>query len=586
MQVGKAETGFLPARSGKKDRESDLWPRLMLGLVLFGCGLITLLVITVIWMGFFEGLPGDEDRVFTLSQYSEVFFDPDTYQVLLTTLQFSVVTIIVACVFGIPSAWLAERTDLPGKTALFTLMTIGLLIPGFSVAMGWLFVLHHRIGVLNVWLVDMFGLAEMPFDIATVVGMGWVEGLSLTPLTFVMTAAVLRAMDPALEEAAYTNGANIRRTLVQVTLPLVWPGILAAILYTFIIGFAAFDIPAIIGWSNRIYTFSTQLYLYVNPVEDLPRYGLAAALSAVMIPIAILVSWWYRTIQKNVARYQVVTGKNYRPRLVKLKGGVWVAWGFLGLYLFLGQIVPVLSLLWSSSLSYFQGPSMAAFKSMSWENYTVLPWDIVAEGAKNTMILVFLTPTLTIIVSLAFSWMVLRSKYKWRGLFDFFAFLPHAIPNIIFAIGAMLLALFVLQKFIPLYGTIWIVLIVLVLVRISYGTRVLNGALIQVHPELEEAAYMSGGNTASVMKSVLFPILTPAMLYAWIWIALLSYRELALPAILAGKENTTVAVVVWGLWESGSLGQSAAMTVIILVCFTPLLMLYWYVARKVRVVDN
>ena len=96
----------------------------------------------------------------------------------------------------------------------------------------------------------------------------------------------------------------------------------------------------------------------------------------------------------------------------------------------------------------------------------------------------------------------------------------------------------------------------------------------------------AGGNTASVMKSVLFPILTPAMLYAWIWIALLSYRELALPAILAGKDNTTVAVVVWGLWESGSLGQSAAMTVIILVCFTPLLMLYWYVARKVRVVDN
>ena len=558
----------------------------MLGIVLFGCGLITLLVMTVIWMGFFEGLPGEGDRVFTLSQYSEVFLDPDTYQVLLTTLQFSVVTIIVACVFGIPSAWLAERTDLPGKTALFTLMTIGLLIPGFSVAMGWLFVLHHRIGVLNVWLVDMFGLAEMPFDIATVVGMGWVEGLSLTPLTFVMTAAVLRAMDPALEEAAYTNGANTRKTLVQVTLPLVWPGILAAILYTFIIGFAAFDIPAIIGWSNRIYTFSTQLYLYVNPVEDLPRYGLAAALSAVMIPIAILVSWWYRTIQKNVARYQVVTGKNYRPRLVKLKGGVWVAWGFLALYLFLGQIVPVLSLLWSSSLSYFQGPSMAAFKSMSWENYTVLPWDIVAEGAKNTLILVLLTPTLTILVSLAFSWMVLRSKYKWRGLFDFFAFLPHAIPNIIFAIGAMLLALFVLQKFIPLYGTIWIVLIVLVLVRISYGTRVLNGALIQVHPELEEAAYMSGGNTASVMKSVLFPILTPAMLYAWIWVALLSYRELALPAILAGKENTTVAVVVWGLWESGSLGQSAAMTVIILVCFTPLLMLYWYVARKVQVVDN
>lgn len=586
MQVGKAETGLLPARSAKAGKERDLWPGLMLGLVLFGCGLIAILVVVVIWMGFYEGLPGDEDRAFTLTLYGEIFSDPETYEVLLTTLQFSVVTIIIACIFGIPSAWLAERTDLPGKTALFTLMTIGLLIPGFSIAMGWLFVLHHRIGVLNTWLVEWFGLESGPFDIATVVGMGWVEGLSLTPLTFVMTAAVLRAMDPSLEEAAYTNGANTRKTLVQVTLPLVWPGILAAILYTFIIGFAAFDIPAIIGWSNRIYTFSTQLYLYINPVEDLPRYGLAAAFSAVMIPIAILVSWWYRTIQKNAARYQVVTGKNYRPRLVKLNRGVWIAWGFLGLYLFLGQFVPILSLLWSSFLSYFQPPSMAALNSMSWENYTNLPWNIVADGAKNTIILVLLTPTFTVLLSLAFSWMVLRSKYSWRSLFDFFAFLPHAVPNIIFAIGAMLLALFVLQKFIPIYGTIWIVLIVLVLVRISYGTRVLNGALIQVHPELEEAAYVSGGNTGSVMRSVLFPILTPAMLYAWIWIALLSYRELALPAILAGKDNTTVAVVVWGLWESGGLGQSAAMTVIILLCFAPLLMVYWYVTRKVQVVKN
>ena len=586
MQLGSTDAGLAPTRSASREKARDAWPPLMLAAVVFGCVLITTLVVAVVWMGFFEGLPGDEDRQFTFSRYNEIFFDPDTYKLFWTTIQFSVVSIVVACGFGIPAAWIAERTDLPGKTLLFTFMTIGLLIPGFSVAMGWLFMLHFRIGVFNVWLMDWFSLKEAPFDIATIIGMGWVEGLNLTPLTFVMTAAVLRAMDPSLEEAAYTNGANTRKTLIQVTLPLVWPGILAAILYTFIIGFAAFDIPAIIGWSNRIYTFSTQLYLYVNPSEDLPKYGLAAALSAVMIPIAILISWWYRTIHKNASRYQVITGKSYRPRLVKLNRGVWIAWGFLGLYLVLGQLIPVLALVWSSFLSFFQAPSIAAFNSMSLENYRELPWDIVAEGAWNTTILVLLTPTITVLLSVAFSWMVLRSKYKWRGLFDFFAFLPHAIPNIIFAIGAMLLGLFVLQKFIPIYGTIWLVLIVLVLVRISYGTRVLNGALIQVHPELEEAAYMSGGNTGSVMRSVLFPILTPAMLYVWIWIALLSYRELALPAILAGKHSTTVALVVWDLWESGGLGKSSAMTVLILLCFTPLLMLYWYVARKVQVVDN
>lgn len=586
MQLNKAQTANPASRADGAANERDPWPRIMLATVLFGCFLIMALVVTVIWMGFFEGLPGDEDRDFTLSQYASVFLDSSTYVMLWNTVQFSIVSCIVACGFGIPAAWLAERTNLPGKTLLFTFMTIGLLIPGFSVAMGWMFMLHHRIGVLNVWLMELFGLSEAPMDIATVFGMGWVEGLTLAPLTFVMTAAVLRAMDPSLEEASYTSGANTRKTLIRVTLPLAWPGIMAAILYTFIIGFAAFDVPAIIGWSNRIYTFSTQLYLYVNPSDDLPQYGLAAALSAVMVPIAILISWWYRTIQKHASRYQVVTGKSYRPRLVNLRGNVWFAWGFLGLYLFLGQLVPVMSLLWSSFFRFFQQPSLAAFELMSLENYRILPWRTVTDGAENTIILVILTPTLTLAFSLAFSWIVLRSKYRWRGLYDFFAFLPHAVPNIIFAIGAMLLSLFVLGQYIPLYGTIWIVLIVLVLVRISYGTRVLNSALIQVHPELEEAAYMSGGKSSSVLRSVLLPILTPAMMYVWLWVALLSYRELTLPAILAGKDNATVALVVWNLWESGGLGQSAALTVILLACFAPLVGLYWFVARKVQVVDN
>jgi iron(III) transport system permease protein len=586
MQLNKAHAGAARTGTTNADKERDVWPVAMLATVLFGCFLIVALVITVAWMGFFEGLPGDEDREFTFSRYRSVFYDSSTYVMLWNTVQFSIVSCVVACGFGIPAAWLAERTNIPGKTLLFTLMTIGLLIPGFSVAMGWMFMLHHRIGVINVWIMELFGLSEAPMDIATVFGMGWVEGLTLTPLTFVMTAAVLRAMDPSLEEASYTSGANTRKTLLRVTLPLAWPGIMAAVLYTFIIGFAAFDVPAIIGWSNRIYTFSTQLYLYVNPAESLPQYGLAAALSAVMIPIAILISWWYRRIQKHASKYQVVTGKSYRPRLVNLRGKVWIAWGFLGLYLFLGQVIPVLSLVWSSFFRFFQQPSLAAFKLMSLENYEILPWRTVAEGAENTIILVILTPTLTLLFSLAFSWIVLRSKYRWRGVYDFFAFLPHAVPNIIFAIGAMLLALFVLRQFVPIYGTIWIVLIVLVLVRISYGTRVLNSALIQVHPELEEAAYMSGGKTSSVLRSILFPILTPAMMYVWLWVALLSYRELTLPAILAGKDNATVALVVWNLWESGGLGQSAALTVILLVCFAPLVGLYWFVARKVQVVDN
>jgi len=150
-------------------------------------------------------------------------------------------------------------------------------------------------------------------------------------------------------------------------------------------------------------------------------------------------------------------------------------------------------------------------------NYVGLPWELVLRGAGNTSILMLLTPTITVIVSVIFAWVVLRSRIRGRFLFDFFAFLPHAVPNIIFAIGAVLLALFVLRGFIPLYGTIWLLLLLYIIVRLSYGTRMMNSSLIQIHHELEEAAYVSGGSTWNVVRRILVPILTPPILYGWLW---------------------------------------------------------------------
>ena len=161
-------------------------------------------------------------------------------------------------------AWLVERTDFPGKRVVFTLLTVALVIPGFSVALGWLFLLNPRIGLINIALQSVLGLKAAPFNISTLPGMGLVEGLSLTPVAFIMTAVVFRSMDPALDEAASMGGANLWQTLRRVTVPLAWPGVLAAGIYVFTIGFAAFDVPAILGLTNRIFTFSTYVYLEVD----------------------------------------------------------------------------------------------------------------------------------------------------------------------------------------------------------------------------------------------------------------------------------------------------------------------------------
>jgi iron(III) transport system permease protein len=533
----------------------------------------------ILWLSWISSPPG-EIVGYGWANYRDVFADPRTYRVLLDTLGFATGSLAVSFAFGIPTAWLVERTDLPGKALLFTLMTVGLLIPDFAAAMGWLFLLHPRIGLLNQWLIAIFHLHEAPLDILGIAGMSWVQGLNLAPLAFIMTAAVFRAMDPALEEAAQTSRASPLALLCRITVPLAWPGILAAAIYIFTIGFAAFDVPAIIGWGNRIFTFSTYLYLLLNPQDVLPRYGAAAALSTVVMGLAAALSWWYATMQRRSRRFAVITGRAYRPRLIPLGKSVWAAWGFIALYLGLSKLVPILLLAWASLLPFFQLPGARAFAVMSFRHYGALPWDLVLTSLRNTALLMVLTPTVTLALSLAFSWIVLRSRIPGRAGFDFAAFLPHAVPNIIFGVGALLIALYVVERVLPIYGTLWILLLVFTITRLSYGTRMTNSGLIQIHAELEESARVGGAGTYGVFRYVLVPLLAPTLLYAWLWIALLTFRELTLAVVLSTSDNQTLAVVIWGLWLGGGLGQASALAMILLALMVPITAVYWPLARR------
>jgi iron(III) transport system permease protein len=553
---------------------------LMLAVVLGLSLLILCMPLIVFGLSFREGRPIDPEAVYSLAHYVQVFSDAYTYRVLANTFSYSFIALFVAFAFGLPAAWLAERTDLPLKPLLYTLMTVGLLMPGFATAMGWLFLFHPRIGLGNALINNLFDGAIGPLNIASIGGMGWVEGLSLAPVAFIMTAAVFRAMDPSLEESAEMSGAKASTIARRVTLPLAWPGILASGIYIFTIAFAAFDVPAIIGWSNKIFTFSTYVVTELAPDDDLPHYGVAAALATFVIALAGALSWWYGRLQSQAHRYQVVTGKGYRPRLVALKDRKALAWGFLALFFFLSKLLPLVLLIWASLLPFFQLPSAEAFASLSLANYNAIPWDLAFKGFKNTAALVVMTPTITLFCAMAFSWVVLRSRIPGREFFDFIAFLPHAIPNIIFGVAILLLALFVLRDTIPMFGTIWILLLVFVIARLSYATRMTNSTMIQIHKDLEESGTMCGATTGTVMLRVVTPLLAPTLIYAWLWIALITFRELTLAVILTTGDNITLPVVVWSLWYSSGLGAAAALTLLLMLMMLPIVGLYWWVARK------
>jgi iron(III) transport system permease protein len=246
----------------------------------------------------------------------------------------------------------------------------------------------------------------------------------------------------------------------------------------------------------------------------------------------------------------------------------------------LSLVLPVTVLLWASLLPFFEPFSASAFDRMSLANFYVIPWENFWRALKNTAVLVLWVPTLTAVVGLAIAWVVIRSGLKIAGTFDTLAFMPHAVPGLIFALGALVLALFWLPDFLPFYGTIYILIVVYVVERISFATRVYNSALVQIHRELDEAGSVFGLKPVTVVWKILRPLLGPALLYSWLWMALLTYRELTIAAFLVTRENITLPVFIWGIWTSGALNQAAAISVLMMLLMLPLVILYFLFGRR------
>jgi iron(III) transport system permease protein len=511
----------------------------------------------------------------TIANYVQILRDPQTLTVLGNSTVFALVALAVALGFGLPLAWLTECTDMKGKGAVTAVMLTALLLPTFAAAAGWLFLLHPRIGVLNVWLAAAFGTQRGPFNILSLGGMGWVEGLSRAPIAFLMTGAAFRAMDHSLEEAALTAGAPALAVLWRIVMPLMSPALLSCAIYILMIGFGSFDVPAIIGWGDRTFTFGTYIYLLTNPQDVFPGYGTPAALGSLMLAVALGLIWWARRLMNNAHRYAVVGGKAYRPRLLPLgRAGQAAAWGLSGAFLLFSLLLPLLVLVWSSLLPFLQVPSDRSLRLVSLTNYRNLPWDLLLSGLKHTAFLAVVTPPIVLVVSFCFSWLGFRTRLPGRRFLDQVAFAPQAIPHIVLAMGLLLTALYVVQPVVPIYGTVAELLFAFTIAWLSYATRVTNFGLLQLHKELEESARVSGASTWSIVGRVVLPLLSRALLLAGVYVATLTARELTLSVLLSTPGNMTLPVVIWSLWLNGGLGRASAALVCFLLCMLPLMALY------------
>lgn len=562
----KAETGY-ESTLGHWDFFTRLKTR---GVTLFASGLsaflllfIGLPVAMVVLMSLRTGFPG-EDVPFTLNNFAEVYLTPRTYEILLNTVIFTVSSVAVTLLFAVPLVWILMRTDIPLKKTIYVLLTVGILIPVFLRTIAWILLLSPRIGLLNKWLQQGFDLANPPLNLYSLPGMAFVQGVSFVPGAFFMLAAAYRSMDPSLEEAAYTSGVGKLRTFLKINIPITLPAIAAVMVYLFMTGLAVFEVPAIIGLPARILVLSSLIYTATTPSTGLPNYGVAGAYGAIMLVLGLVLAFLYVRLMKQGKKYTVITGRGYRPREIALGRWKWAALVFVFFYLSIEVFIPFVVLLWASLLPYLQLPSAEALSSLTLKHYMDIPTRVGARPFINTFILMLTVPTLTMILSVLVSWVVIRTQVSFRGFLDTLAFIPHAVPGILMAVGLAYLGL-AYRDYFPLYGTIFIIVVAHTINWIAYGTRTTNSVMIQVHRELEEAGRVSGASAPRVLGKIVLPLIAAGVLNSWIWIGMLSYREVTMSLTLLTRGNVVVSTVVWQFWGSGWVPQVSALGVILIL---------------------
>jgi iron(III) transport system permease protein len=422
-----------------------------------------------------------------------------------------------------------------------------------------------RAGLLNqLW----FGLGfEKPlFDAFTVPAMFYVEGLSLSPLTFFLLGATLRGMDPSLEEAAYTSGAGKPKTLLRVTMRLMVPALAGVGLLNFVRAIESFEVPLIMGFSSGIRVFSTQIYLVLRNLSP-PIYGQGFVLSLTMIILAVAGLLYYQRLLRRSEQYATVTGKGYRPRLFDLGPvGRPIAAGFLFLFFLLAVILPLLILIWASFLPFYQVPWQTDMSRISLTNYTdLLERPDFTLALKNTAILSGVSGIATMLLATVISWVVIRLRPRGVKVLDALVFLPYAIPGI--AMGFSMMILFLAFPN-PIYGSIWIMVIAYVVHFIPVATRFTHAGVAQLKAELEEAAMTSGAGMLTMMRRIIIPLMLPTLVGGALYVFLLASRIMSMAAILYTPDSMVLSIFIYQLWTEGTLPQVGALAVLMVFGLT------------------
>ncbi|MEA5004567.1 MAG: iron ABC transporter permease [Christensenella sp.] len=504
---------------------------------------------------------------FSLANYARIFQDKSIVNSMLNSLKVVVPSTLISTVLGVFLAWAVVRTNVPGKRVWKTLLSIPYFIPPFIGAIAWTFLLGPK-GFVNEAAMSMFNLTKPAFDVYSIGGMIFVMSIYRFAVPFIVVMPTMQKVSASVEEAARISGASPWKTMKDITLPLLGPSIIGAMLLVFMFLLADFGVSAVLGAPNQIRLMTTEIFYIINRPDMANHLQIAAAYSMLLSVFALIGLWAYnRVLRTN--KYAVVSGKSAAVEPTRLSSKAkWILFAVLLVIFLITTCSPIIASLITSLTKVYGVPF--GIENFTFANFLNL-MDIknIARAFQNSAVLSVVSALVIMVVTLIIAYIAIRKNVRGVAgvkIMQVMVTLPYALPGTIIALGMILS----FTQPLPLvgwelYGTFGILMIAYIARFLNLGYNNIAGAISQIDPSLEEAARISGASQMRTFKDVVIPLLKTSLFSSFFLVLAPTLSEISLSSLLWSVGNETIGTVVYSSQEEGKILRTAALAILLIV---------------------
>lgn len=556
------------------------WPR---GIVVALTAIAIFLPLGLVFYQSFLSAPFfSPDKILGLDAYAFIFDDPDFRVAFTNSFMIAVGLAVISVPLGALLAFLMVRTDLPGRTWIGPLLLVPIFVSPMVIGFGYV-VSMGPVGFYTLWAKQLTGVAE-PWNIYSFSSIVLIAGLTHVPHVYLYASSALKSLGSDVEEAARVAGASPLQVALNVSLPMVMPALAYAAVLVIFLGFEVFGLVLVLGDPEGHLVMATYLYKLTNKLGT-PSYHLMAAVAVCLIGVTFPLVLFQRWLLRHANKYVAIKGKGARQKALPLGKWKWIAFGLIAAWLAFTIVMPISGIVLRSFVSFW-GEGVSLREAFTIQHFLDI-WEQpgLMRGILNTVLIGVIGGALSVACYFAIAMAAHRRTDGITRFLDYTVLIPRAVPGLLAGLAFLWVFLFVpstLENFLkgsesgigqflidyvvtPMRGlrsTIFSVWLAYSVVWLAYGLRLISTSLLQVGPELEEAARAVGARRAQVTRDVTFPLVRYGLLGAWLMVFLIFEREYSTAVYLLSPGTEVIGAMLVSLWAGGAVELVAALSFI------------------------